>query len=83
MRDVLVDLKRPSKRRDKSLTRATFSSVFGNQHFSSKQIVITQTNFILPRRTHYSSKPGSMNEIDFSRFPMDFEGCLIVTDIHS
>ena len=37
MRDALVDLKRPSK----SLTRAPFSSGFGNLHFSSKQIVIT------------------------------------------
>ena len=31
MRDALVDLKRPSK----SLTRAAFSSGFGNLHFSS------------------------------------------------
>ena len=65
MRDALVDLKRPSKWRDKSLTRAAISSVFGNLHFSSKQIVISQTNFILPCGTHYSFKPGSMNEIDF------------------
>ena len=78
MRDALVDLKRPSK----LLTRAAFSSGFGNLHFSSKQIVITYTNFILPHGTHYSSKPESMNEIDFSRFATDFEDCLIVTGIH-
>ena len=36
MRDALVDLKRPSKCRNKSLARAAFSSVFGNLHFSLK-----------------------------------------------
>ena len=36
MRDALVDLKRPSKWRNKSLARAAFSSVFGNLHFSPK-----------------------------------------------
>ena len=36
MRDALVDLKRPSKSRDKSLAPAAFSSVFGNLHFSPK-----------------------------------------------
>ena len=83
MRDALVDLKRASKWRDKSLTRAAFSSFFGNLHFSSKQISNNQTNVILPRVTHYSSKPGSLNEIEFSRFATNFEGCLIVTGIHS
>ena len=36
MRDALVDLKRPSKWRNKSLGLAAFSSVFGNLHFSPK-----------------------------------------------
>ena len=34
MRDALVDLKRPSKCRNKSLARAAFSSVFGNLHLN-------------------------------------------------
>ena len=36
MRDALVDLKRPSKCRNKSLARVAFSSVFGNLRFSPK-----------------------------------------------
>ena len=51
--------------------------------FLQNKWVKTQTNFILLRVTHYSSKPESMSEIDFSRFATDFEVCLILTDIHS
>ena len=36
MRDAFVDLKRPSKCRNKSLSRVALSSVFGNLHFSPK-----------------------------------------------
>ena len=48
--------------------------------FLQNKSVKTQTNFILLRGTHYSSKPESMSEIDFARFAADFEGCLIVVD---
>ena len=51
--------------------------------FLQNKSVKTQTNFILLLGTHYSSKPESMSEIDFSMFATDFEGCLILTDIHS
>ena len=36
MRDAFVDLKRPSKCRNKSLARVALSSMFGNLHFSPK-----------------------------------------------
>ena len=65
MRDALVDLKRPSKWRNKSLARAAFSSVFVICIFLQNKSAKTQSNFILLRETHYSSKPESMSEIDF------------------
>ena len=35
-------------------------------HFRQNKSVIAQVNFILLGGTHYSSKPQSMSEIDFS-----------------
>ena len=83
MRDALVDLKRPSNGETNHLPELHFRLCSVIYIFVQNKSVITQTNYILLRGTHYSSKPESMNEIDFSRFATDFEGCLIVTDIHS
>ena len=80
MRDALGDLKRPSKWRNKSLARAAFRLCSVICIFLQNKAAKTQTNFSLLRGTHYSSKPESMSEIDFSRFATC---CSIFTDIHS
>ena len=52
MRDALVDLKIPSKWKDKSLARALFLSVFGIFIFLQNKSVITQINFISKIRSN-------------------------------